>query len=729
MVGWFFLFLVIREEFSVSVGMSCAANDVCPQGLTDERKLMQVATRGKRRFHDSKKKSTKLIRTRLNQRQKVKKFPSCDSFMEEAEKDLEAAQSAPGNGEVIVDALVHLSAFGGSAVGFGLSVFEGFSADPNEARIENLQKGMVCMWDAVQDIAESVNNLEADVQYLKNQVAKLHSAPLHKFLAGIERNTAYIVQCTKLMRCIADVKYIRDHGYEGDMNKDHCRAQVNNKMEHHCDHTKFSTMAVTPGEMTFLDDISLGWTKDVLNETFRSFKIDMFEPARYLVSLYAAAVHGVHQMQVAVQEWAIALCYPYKGGNGQRWNSCHDDDYVRKNIESGLHGFKAKFEKPLEKAKDFKQMLDALYPVRKYCAAKFISGVSEFKQYDDLYTWHTIFWEKVKICGGYLFGQCVTYKDIYNRFKKFPSKTPQEIQKVAQNRACSDEKGLLIDSCVVFRLSLAGCSPSEASWDHCVRKDSDTAVCGYGKASDLPITFISVFFEPLLHQIGPLATSITSLEMILGMIPEDYVLPGSNQSVESWDSFSKTFRDAAKAVNAPSFLFENAEDGDELEKVKKAKEFLKDKGSAVVDGLKTLAEKAQDKFNKAKAKKEEIEEKLKDAKAKFDAAREKGGEILAQAKATWEELKKQFDAAKATLKEAKAELANAGLIEQEDGDESKKPRERLKKLADKVSGLEDKASGAADKVKDWKAKAEDKFNKKKRRRQKSREASIDEPVG
>jgi len=37
----------------------------------------------------------------------------------------------------------------------------------------------------------------------------------------------------------------------------------------------------------------------------------------------------------------------------------------------------------------------------------------------------------------------------------------------------------------------------------------------------------------------------------------------------------------------------------------------------------------------------------------------------------------------------------------------------LKKLADKVSGLEDEASGAADEVKNWKATAEDKFNKRK----------------
>jgi len=156
-----------------------------------------------------------------------------------------------------------------------------------------------------------------------------------------------------------------------------------------------------------------------------------------------------------------------------------------------------------------------------------------------------------------------------------------------------------------------------------------------------------------------------------------------------------------------AFLIEQ-KDGDEWEKVKKAKEFIKEKVPAVVDGLKTLAEKAQDKFTKTKAKKEKFQKKLKVAKANFEAAKEKGGEILAQAKAIMEQVKGQFDEAVAAWEEATADLDNAGLIELEDGDE-KGPIQKAKKLKEKAKEF-------------WK-KLQDRVNKAQAKKEKSRRNS------
>merc|ERR1712203_1112683 len=117
--------------------------------------------------------------------------------------------------------------------------------------------------------------------------------------------------------------------------------------------------------------------------------------------------------------------------------------------------------------------------------------------------------------------------------------------------------------------------------------------------------------------------------------------------------------------------------------------------------------KAKGRFDRAQAKREKIERNLEDAKAKVDDAKDQVPEWLVKAKATVDRLKEQAAEARATVEDARADLA--GLIEQEDGEEWKKRKEKAKKLKKKKDDFVAKAKGRFNEAKAKKEKIERKL--------------------
>jgi len=240
-----------------------------------------------------------------------------------------------------------------SAVGIIFPIAaEFFISDPDEERIQNLQKATACIYQKTLQLEAKVEDLAKKLQEQTktNQkkfgeaskfIGELQKRPLENLISRLKTAEDANVECTSMMRCAADVKFLNKKfpskyklaaGLK--MCDDFFQDKIHNRLED-CDAKAFHDKAKT--KYTFLMDEVHKKYYETVNERLRTKNLDYFPAARSFVTQFTAAIMSVILAWSSMAEWAQAICHPYGA-----WNPCSQEEW--RDVEDGFGSFVAQID-------------------------------------------------------------------------------------------------------------------------------------------------------------------------------------------------------------------------------------------------------------------------------------------------------------------------------------------------------------------------------------------------
>mmetsp|Transcript_27527 Transcript_27527/g.53094 ORF Transcript_27527/g.53094 Transcript_27527/m.53094 type:complete len:645 (-) Transcript_27527:36-1970(-) len=294
---------------------------------------------------------------------------SCEEFMKFAERDFHAFMAGEAvwetgsaiTGVISTFALAASGPVVGGLSSFGFSLFtENIFPDPDEERIQNVQKGMKCLVDEVKNLAadieavsEHVQENSQSIENLKIAVQALSQQSFVDFLDKMESRKEKNLECTSLMRCVADFKFLKK---KIDFDKDTTNCENVYPFDDHgiritsCTSDEF--LARGQDDYKFLNENFDPTSVFNILKALLGLDEQGQKGARELMDLYTGVISSVIATWLSFGEWAQAICYAYGD-----WSVCDHTD--RENIDDGFKGFKRQAEKFLNRVDDFESKLNS----------------------------------------------------------------------------------------------------------------------------------------------------------------------------------------------------------------------------------------------------------------------------------------------------------------------------------------------------------------------------------
>jgi hypothetical protein len=294
---------------------------------------------------------------------------SCEEFMQFAERDFHAFMAGEAvwetgsaiTGVISTFALAASGPVVGGLSSFGFSLFtENIFPDPDEERIQNVQRGMKCLLDEVKKLAADIEAVSENVQSNRESIENLYTAvqalsqqSFIDFLDKLESRKEKNLECTSLMKCVADFKFLKK---KIDFDKDTTNCENVYPFHDHgiritsCTSDEF--LARGQDDYKFLNENFDPTSVFNILKALLGLDEQGQKAARELMDLYTGVISSVIATWLSFGEWAQAICYAYGD-----WSVCDHTD--RENIDDGFKGFKRQAEKFLNRVDDFESKLNS----------------------------------------------------------------------------------------------------------------------------------------------------------------------------------------------------------------------------------------------------------------------------------------------------------------------------------------------------------------------------------
>jgi len=198
--------------------------------------------------------------------------------------------------------------FAATAAGF---LMEFMLPDPNNERITNLQTGVSCLNQQMQQLEKSVQKLEKDAQVRDLRINELRRRPLVKMVAKLSILVRDHSACSSFVWCVRAGYKAPDcfHAYHQEM--------------HWCNADAFADQIQKETHYHFLREAETEkWNKKEMSTLVNSSE---WQSVKHLVVQYIAVLDAVQYDWNSLEEWAAALCTPHSGLS----DVCSEEDIAK----------------------------------------------------------------------------------------------------------------------------------------------------------------------------------------------------------------------------------------------------------------------------------------------------------------------------------------------------------------------------------------------------------------
>jgi len=177
----------------------------------------------------------------------------------------------------------------------GSTFAEFFIPDPNNERIEHLQKGMLCLDAKIKELEKEIDNLKDLIGENKAWISNLAQIPLRRKMSLVLLHLTDNRKCAQLMRCV-----------EKDKSKVQTCQEEAQQLTSHCDVTAFVAKILHGNNYYFLREESTNAFNQIV--AIEMAKEEEWKFARDFMGQYLALFISMNFLWNSLEEWATAIC-------------------------------------------------------------------------------------------------------------------------------------------------------------------------------------------------------------------------------------------------------------------------------------------------------------------------------------------------------------------------------------------------------------------------------------